>query len=261
MLQHRIPRLPAPPMTAALLVLLALLVLGGCRQELFRALPERDVNEVIAVLAQSSIDAEKVSLPKSEAFQVIVDSQDFSAAVGILSARGLPRRKHDNLGEIFQPSGLVPTPFEEQVRLVYGVSEELSETLSRFNGITENRVHIVLPHEVGRDIHHEARASVYLQYDPEFDVEILIPRIRRLVSDSVDGLESTNVEVLAEPRSQLLSATPPPLSFRTVAGIGVRAEHIWRFFALMAGMAVMMVTMAVLLLWLLLARGPTVSRS
>ena len=244
-------------LTAAVFALLAaaLLVLGGCRQELFRDLPERGVNEIVAVLAQSGIAAEKVPVAKSDKYRVIVDAHDFAAAVGVLSARGLPRREHDNLGQIFQPSGLVPTPFEEQVRLVYGVSEELSETLSRFNGITENRVHIVLPHEVGRDIHHEARASVYLQYDPEFDVELLIPRIRRLVSDAVDGLDTANVEVLAEPRSQLLSATPPPPAFRMIAGIGVRSEHVWRFFALLAGVLFLVVSLSALLAWTLIARG------
>ncbi|MDA8031590.1 MAG: hypothetical protein MPK62_10805, partial [Alphaproteobacteria bacterium] len=97
-------------LTAAVFALLAaaLLVLGGCRQELFRDLPERGVNEIVAVLAQSGIAAEKVPVAKSDKYRVIVDAHDFAAAVGVLSARGLPRREHDNLGQIFQPSGLVP---------------------------------------------------------------------------------------------------------------------------------------------------------
>ncbi len=229
------------------LACLALLVLlAACETELFRAVPEREANEIIAILARSEINASKKLQPKTTEYQILVDEADFSSAVGILSRYGYPRRSHENLGQIFQPSGLVPTPFEERVRLVYGISQELTNTLSLFSGITENRVHIVLPHE-GHDLKHEARASVFIQYDPEFDADSLIPRIRRLVADSVDGLAAESVEVLAEPRPQILRATPPPPRYRSVLGISVRAEDEPRMLVLLAAIAVVFLLVVVVL--------------
>ena len=233
-----------------------LVLLAACETELFRAVPEREANEIIAILARSEINASKKLQPKTTDYQVLVDEADFASAVGVLSRYGFPRRTHENLGQIFQPSGLVPTPFEERVRLVYGISQELSNTLSRFSGITENRVHIVLPHE-GRDLKHEARASIFIQYDPEFDADTLIPRIRRLVADSVDGLDSESVEVLAEPRPQILRSTPPPPRYRSVLGINVRAEDEPRMLALLAAIAlVFLIVVAVLVRMNITARRP-----
>ena len=223
-----------------------LLVLSACNTELFRAIPEREANEIIAILARSEINASKKLQPKTTEYQILVDQADFASAVGILSRYGYPRRTHENLGQLFQPSGLVPTPFEERVRLIYGISQELSNTLSLFSGITENRVHIVLPHE-GHDLKHEAHASIFIQYDPEFDADTIVPRIRRLVSDSVDGLSPENVEVLAEPRPQILRATPPPPRYRSVLGISVRAEDEPRMLALLAGIAVVFLVVVVVL--------------
>ena len=72
----------------------------------FRAVPEREANEIIAILARSEINASKKLQPKTTEYQILVDEADFSSAVGILSRYGYPRRSHENLGQIFQPSGL-----------------------------------------------------------------------------------------------------------------------------------------------------------
>ena len=156
-----------------------------------------------------------------------------------------PRRTHENLGNSFSRAGWCRLPLKSGAPDLW-ISQELSNTLSLFSGITENRVHIVLPHE-GHDLKHEAHASIFIQYDPEFDADTIVPRIRRLVSDSVDGLSPENVEVLAEPRPQILRATPPPPRYRSVLGISVRAEDEPRMLALLAGIAVVFLVVVVVL--------------
>ena len=175
-------------------LLAVLLLLAGCSQELYANLDERETNAMIAALARYNIRAEKTSLKDS--YSLSVPSRYFADAINILSAAGYPQRKYISLNELFGKSGLIPTPFEEHVRYIYGLSEELARTLSLFDGVIESRVHIALP-PAGEKL--GAKVSVFIKYDQQFDYETLIPRIRKFVSDSVEKVAFENVEVLALP--------------------------------------------------------------
>ncbi len=169
-------------------------LLGGCSQELYANLDEREINGMIAALARYNIRAEKIAL--KDGYSISVSSRYFADAINILSAAGYPQRKYVSLNELFGKSGLIPTPFEEHVRYIYGLSEELARTVSLFDGVIEARVHIALP---GAGEKSGAKVSVFIKYDQQFDYETLIPRIRKFVSDSVEKVQFENVEVLALP--------------------------------------------------------------
>ena len=61
---------------------------------------------------------------------------------------------------------------------------------------------------------------MYVSYDDRYDIEILVPRIRKLVSDSIEGLSPTRVEILAIPsRVDLKAASEVPI--KRVLGVRV----------------------------------------
>lgn len=204
------------------LMLSMVLVLSGCgRETLLRDLTERDANEIVAVLYSSSMEATKVVDPKGKSFSVEVLSADLARAVAVLRALGLPKSPRANLNEVFRATGFAPTPFEERVRYLWGQAQELERTLSLMEGVLQTRVHVVTPDgDNKRTDMQQSKASVYLGYDDRYDIELLVPRIRKMVSDSVEGLAPTRVEILAIPsRVDLKVVTEVPI--RRVVGVRV----------------------------------------
>ena len=184
-----------------------MLALVGCMEPLYRGLPEQEANEIVALLLKRDIEATKVSEGQGESYQVLVDGNRFADAVLYMKAQGYPRRQRQTLGDLFKPSGLIPTPFEERVRFIYGLSEEISHTISLFEGVIENRVHLVLPSYDnspggGNRPQESGKASVYIKYDEGANVDELVPKIKKLVSDSIEGVVYERVELIALPSSR-----------------------------------------------------------
>lgn len=204
------------------LALCVVLTLTGCgRETLLRELTERDANEIVAVLYASSMEATKVADPKGKTFSVEVLSADLARAVAVLRALGLPKSPRANLNEVFRATGFAPTPFEERVRYLWGQAQELERTISLMDGVLQTRVHVVTPDAGSKRVDMQlSKASVYLSYDDRYDIEILVPRIRKMVSDSVEGLVPNQVEILAIPsRVDLKMVTEVPI--KRVIGVRV----------------------------------------
>lgn len=191
------------------------LLLSACSTEvLLRDLNERDANEIVAVLYTSSIDAKKMVDAKGKSFAVEVRSSDLARAVAVLRALGLPKSPRTNLNEVFRSSGFAPTPFEERVRYLFGLAQEIERTISLMDGVLQTRVHVVTPDAASKiaDLQ-QSKASIFVSYDDRYDIELLVPRIRKLVGDSIEGLSPNRVEILTIPsRVDLKQVTEVPIS-------------------------------------------------
>ena len=209
--------------------LLAAFILTACQSELYRSVPERDANIMVSILQHHGMDAYKEESQPEGNYKVYVNESEFARAVELLSVQGYPRRPHKNLGDLFKPSGLVPTQFEEQVRYVYGLSQELSHTISLFDGVVDNRVHIALPDVNRKD--EEGRVSIYIKYDQNIDFDSLIPQVKKLASDSIKRVAYQNVEVLASPSYFHKSEAQILTAYKFPAGIRVLPEYYDFFIA------------------------------
>ena len=189
--------------------LLALLLLGGCgTQEVYGKLSESSANEMVAVLSQSGIQAAKVAGEK-EHWSVTVSPDDFARAVETLRAQGLPHETYDSLGTVFKKEGFTSTPLEERARLIYGLSQELSRTISEIDGVVQARVHLTMPEAdpLSREAKPSA-ASVFVKYRSGFDLRSQTAAIKSLVTNGIDGLTYDRVSVVMVPAQSLPVVAP-----------------------------------------------------
>lgn len=175
---------------------LGLLLLSACKQELYSNLSERDANEMTAILLQNHIPAARDSSTPG-VFSVMVDQSRFADAVEILKERGYPREDFATLGDIFSGEGLISSPMEERARFIFALSQELSRTINEIDGVLSARVHIVLPeNDPLRSELAPSSASVFIRHDERARIQALLPQIKILVANSIEGLVYDKVSVV-----------------------------------------------------------------
>lgn len=221
-----------------------LISLAGCEQDLYSKQTEEDVNEMVGALTDAGIPASKKTIDNGKTWIVAVDEHSLGVAMQALKARGLPQQRYNNLGEIFKKDGLISTPTEERVRFIYGVSQELSHTLSEIDGVIVARVHIVLPNNdpLAASVK-PASASVFIKHRADSNIALLIPSVKNLVVNSVEGLKYENVNVTLVPAvfekapvTSILSSPPKTsndgwwkslLGFIVIGGVFIAGLSAW----------------------------------
>ncbi len=181
------------------------------RKTIINGLEERDANEIVVFLSSKGIEAYKIQA-KSEGpgggggapvFDISVDSDKSTEAMSILNANGLPRRRPQNLLELFNSSGLVPSEMQEKIRFQSGLAAQIAGTIRKIDGILDADVQLSFPEEDPLNPQNKkgaVTASVFIKHQGVLDDpnSQLITKIRRLVASSVQGLSFDNVTVIAD---------------------------------------------------------------
>ena len=182
-------------MSRALVLFALLLTLSGCGYDtLYSGLDEAQANDMLALLLREGYDARKVSSEKTWTLEIA--RAQLPQAVDTLKIHGLPRDGYQSLGEIFQKEGFVSSPLEERARLIYGLSQELSRTVSNIDGVVMARVHLAIPERnpMAED-QAPSSASVFIKHQRGVALNKHTSSIKALVVNSVEGLPYDNVTV------------------------------------------------------------------
>lgn len=189
---------------------LMLLVSCAGQRTIVHNLEEREANHIVVFLAGKGINAMKEKSAegggggqKEVLWNISVDSSQSTAAMAILNASGLPKRRGQSLLSIFSQGGLVPSDLEEKIRYEAGRAEQIASTIRKIDGVLDADVQLSFPEPDPLNPQREkggVTASVYVKHtgvldDPNTQ---LIPRIRRLVSSSIQGLIFDNVTVIPD---------------------------------------------------------------
>ena len=200
-------------MTGMILLLGAVsLFISGCRENLYSGLSEADANEMVFVLLNRGVDAKKISQGKT-GYAVTVEEDQFVRSLEIIKEHSLPREKFQSLGTVFSGTGMISSQLEEQSRLAFAISQELSGTFSRIDGVLDARVHVVLMHnEQGTGLTTPPSASVFIRHVADSPVVDMVSGIRETAAKAVPGLTISNVSVVLEPFKENIIIAPASAS-------------------------------------------------
>lgn len=190
--------------------LAAVLLLCGCQAELYASLPEQEANEMLALLLNGGLSATKLQA-KDGTDTIMVEEKQFAAAVDLLRVRGYPRERFSTINDVFQPSGLINSPVQEQARFLWALGQELSRTVSQIDGVLTARVQVVLPdNDLLKRDPTPSSASVFVRYDEASRVAALVSQVKMLVANSVQGLTYDKVSVVLVPVPHVENPVRPP---------------------------------------------------
>ncbi|MBJ7264073.1 MAG: type III secretion inner membrane ring lipoprotein SctJ [Burkholderiaceae bacterium] len=232
-------------------ILAALLLVGltacGSNVMLFSASTEAEANEVLSVLLDAGIKAEK--LTGKEGVAVLVNAPQVARALDILRSQGLPRERFDGMGQIFRKEGLVSSPLEERARYIYALSQELTNTLSQMDGVLAARVHVVLPERGGvGETAMPSTAAVFLKHQVGYTLDALQPQIRKLVTHAIPGLTEDRVSIVLVSAQPSARASDQPLAMASLMGFQVDPGSA-------SGLGIVIGVLFLLLIALLIALG------
>lgn len=217
-------------------LLLATLAACSGRVDLVAAVAEAEANEALAALLEAGVRAEKLA-GKEGMVGIQVDARQVAQAVEVLKAHGLPRERYAGMGDVFKKEGLISSPLEERARYVFALSQELSSTLTRIDGVVTARVHVVLPERspAGEETT-TSSAAVFIKHRPEANLDTVQPQIRRLVTHAIPGLSGERVTLVLVPAAADSAAV--------AAAGGDEAGAPWRLIATLAAVAAALLGLA-----------------
>ena len=184
-------------MKIAISVVAAALLLAGCDKEttLHAGLPEQQANLVMAALLDAGITCSKEA-GEEGTWNVMVSEQKFAAAVNLLEQKGLPRRAHMGVGEVFKKTGMISSPSEERIRFMDALAQDLAKTISMVDGVVDARVHVVLPENdpfARNALPSSAAVAIRSRWDA--DITDIVPSVKGLVKNAIEGLQYEKIMV------------------------------------------------------------------
>lgn len=188
------------------LTLSALLLLTACqRATLLEGLDERQANEVMAVLLESSIAAEKVQVGK-QGYAVQVERSDLPAAIELVQIREVPSVARRHVDKSFAADALVSTPQAERARLFSAIEQRLEESISLMDGVASARVHVNYDapgRQLGRDGDAPTHMSVLLVARAGIDEDVLIASVKRFLRNSFSQVSYEDISVVITPAAEV----------------------------------------------------------
>lgn len=190
--------------TSAFFIILSAFLLAACDDErLLENLTQDQANQVLAILQQHNISANKSGNLKA-GFTVQVDENENTAALSIINQYQLPWPAEIQIGQAFPDGSLVASPNAEQVRVLSLLEQRLGQSLRTIAQVVNARVHISYP-PLKNGISDKVSTNhvgVLISYKGDINQSLFIPQVKSLIKNSLDEIKYENISVV-------LFDTPP----------------------------------------------------
>jgi type III secretion protein J len=245
--------------------LLALFLATGCSIELQHGLTEEDANEIYVLLSKNGINATKVATGEGAdmRFTIQVPKSDAAQAAELLRANSLPRPMEKGFNH-FAKGSMVPTAAEERAMMLKAVAGEISNALTKVDGVLESNVIVNIP-ETNDLTQPENRpmpsASVMIRYRPSLEGKppMAEKEVQTFVAAAVQELKPDRVMVLLTPGLPPAAETNPESRLQDVFGLRMTAASASQFRVLVGVVAIFVLAMIGLSAWVLMRGGSSAS--
>ncbi|RYV00977.1 EscJ/YscJ/HrcJ family type III secretion inner membrane ring protein [Shewanella sp. OPT22] len=191
------------------LVMALVLLLVGCKTELYRNLPQDEANQMVALLRLNNIEAENEIDQKTGMATLMIDEDKFINAVALLRQNGFPRPKYANIEDMFPSGQLVTSPAQEHAKIAFLKEQQLERTLSNIEGVISARVSIAEPTQDDEfQAQPEKSASVYIKYSPQANLTTQENQIKGLIQNAIPGLSFDRISVFLQAANYGFQSAP-----------------------------------------------------
>jgi type III secretion protein J len=223
-------------MKKIIIVLMILTIFSACRKvALYHDLSEEEANDILVVLQQQGIDAEKVKeVRQNEVFWTIsVDSKRISDARRLLVEHNLPHKKELGLSGVYKEKGMIPTPDEQKARYLLALKGEIINSLTKIPDVVDADVvlSVPTPDEFAKDGDKKRpTASVIVKARPSDAMQenLSEAKIQQFVANSVENLNPRDVSVIityvSTPKPGLMPGQSLILPTVTTQNVGETTE-------------------------------------
>ncbi len=239
------------------------------RKIIVNGLDEREANEILVFLSNKNLDVVKVQNvaaggggggSKIVLWDISVESGQALDAMAYLNQAGLPRRRSQNLLNIFTGAGLVPSEMEQKIRYQAGLAEQIASTIRKIDGILDAEVQISFPEEDPLNPaanKQKITASVYIKHNGVLDDpnSHLTTKIKRLVAAGVPGLDYDNVTIIGE-RARFsdfphgIASSEEEKLYVNIWGIIIGKESVTTFRIIFFTFTILLLLLMIALIWL-----------
>ena len=264
-------------------LLFAVLFIMGCgaNRTIVHGLEEREANDILVFLDNKGISAKKVQVQEAAGaggklvlWNIEVDEDQATQAMALLNAAGLPRRPTHSLLSIFAKGGLVPSELEEKIRYQSGLGEQIGSIIRKIDGVLEADVQLSFPEKDPLNplaTKGKETASVYIKHTGVLDDpnSQLIPKIKRLVAGSVQGLDYENVTVIPDRarfsevplHQQVASRGFEEKDYVSIWSVVLAKESAFRFRLIFFSFTILIFILSLLLVWIIWKFLPLIEKT
>jgi len=194
------------------IIIAALMMTTGCKQDLYKGLSERDVNEMMAILLDAKLSPSKQS-GENGSYTIRVEDSELSASTRLLSSAGYPRDNFKSVDEVFPGGKMIQTAFEQHARFAFAISQDLGRSIATLQGVSSARVHVALAQsDIRGQTTSPASAAVVIRYGTNANLAELAAQARSIVASGVEGMAIDNVKVIMSPQETSTSSNDTIMS-------------------------------------------------
>jgi type III secretion system YscJ/HrcJ family lipoprotein len=188
------------------LIFALLFFAAGCGQTaLHHSLQEIEADEILVVLSQNGIEANKKKeegTGQDITWMVSVPAKEESRSRSILRANNLPRKRELGLSGVYKEKGLIPTPDEQKARFLLALKGEIINSLLKIPGVVDVDIVLNVPNESEfadlDPVKRKPTASVVVKTrnDELVAQTVTEGKVQRFVANTVPNLDANDVAVI-----------------------------------------------------------------